>query len=129
MGLAEKKQIRAMEEETIPEFKQKISEAVGTDVEITVDFDSFQTVAQMQEIHHQCLGRVLEGIQAIVKDDLGKEAMQESVKTIVVGNVEDDESKKISLADGTLTVVGNWANFGGGTFTWWDYQEQIEANL
>lgn len=129
MGLAEKKKIRSIEESNILDTKKKLNSAIGKDIEISVNWDSFQTVKQIQEIPHQCLGRIVEGIQIIAKDDMGKEALQESLTTIQVNNIEDVAAKKITLADNILTVDAMWEDYSNGIFTANDYVKKIEDLL
>ncbi len=129
MGLAEKKVIKGLESDVIPEAKSELNKMIGTDIEIAVNWDSFETVAQLQEVQHQCIGRIVEGLGKIAEDDMGKEALGESVKTISINNIADAGAKKIELSDGTLTVVGKWEDFGSGIFTPGDYATKIEDAL
>ena len=129
VGLAEKKQIKALEDDIIPEIQSKLGNMIGKQVEVSVNWDSFETVAQLQEIQHQCLGRIVEGLQRIADDDMGKEALAESVESIKSNNIANAGDKKISLEGGVLTVDGKWEDFGSGIFTPGDYATQIEAAL
>jgi len=129
MGLAEKKVIKGLEVDVIPEVKGKLNDMIGKEIEISINWDTFETAAQLQEVQHQCLGRIADGLGRIANDDMGKEALQESLNTISINNIADSGSKKISLSDGVLTVDGNWADFGSGIFTDGDYATQIEDAL
>ncbi len=129
MGLAEKKEIRSIEENNIPETKQKLNTILGKDIEISINWDSFETVKQLQEVPHQCLGRIAEGIEKVASDDMGKEALQESLTTIQVNNIEDASAKKITFTDHILTVDAKWEDYSDGIFTAGDYRTQIENLL
>ncbi len=129
MGLAEKRQIKFIEESVFPEIKNKLNDKLGKEIEISINWDSFKTVQQLQEVEHQCLGRITEGIERIASDDMGKEALQESLATIQVNNIEDAATKKITLADNVLTVDAKWEDFSNGIFTPGDYSEVIENLL
>ncbi|VAW84196.1 hypothetical protein MNBD_GAMMA16-61 [hydrothermal vent metagenome] len=129
MGLAEKKVIKSLEEEVIPALRSRINAAIGKDIEISINWDSFETEAQLREVQHQCLDRIAEGLEKIAKDDMGKEALNESLNTLVVNNITDASAKKIELSDGTLTVDGKWEDFGSGIFRPVEYSRQIEGSL
>ncbi len=129
MGLAEKKQIRFIEENNIPDIKKRLNNTLGKEIEININWDSFETVNQLQEIYHQALGRITEGIEKIASDDMGKEALQESMTTIHINNIDDASAKNVALADGVLTVDGKWEDFSNGIFTPGDYRTKIENLL
>ena len=129
MGLAEKKVIKLLGEDVIPEVKGELKEIIGKDIEISVNWGSFETVAQLDELQHQCFGRIVSGLREVAEDDMGKEALNETLNAISVNNIEDASSKKIELSDDTLTVDAKWEDYSSGIFTDTDYAEQIERAL
>ena len=129
MGLAEKKVIRNLEENTIPDFLTKLKELSGKDIELDMNWASFQTEKQLLEVEYQVLGRICEGLQIIAQDDLGKEAINETINKIVVNNINDASAKNISISDSVLTIDGNWEDFSSGIFTSDDYAKKIEEEL
>lgn len=129
MGLAEKKQIRSIEENSLLETKKKLNAILDKDIEISINWDSFETVAQLQEVEHQCLRRITVGIEKVASDAMGKEALQESLDAIQVNNIEDGAAKKITFTNNILTVDAKWEDYSAGIFTSDDYSTQIENLL
>jgi len=129
MGLAEKKVIKGLETDVIPEVITRINGLIGKDIEISVNWDSFETAAELMELQHQCFGRIATGLERICEDDMGKEALNESLNKLVINNITDASTKKIEFSDGILTVDGKWGDFGSGIFNDGDYMSQIEAAL
>ena len=129
MGLAEKRVIKMLNEEVIPEVTERLKAAVGKDIVIEMNWDSFETEKQLREVQHQCLGRIADGIEKLCGDDMGKEALADVMTKLVVNNIAEAGDKKIALADSALTVDGKWEDFGSGIFTDSDYANQIEALL
>jgi len=129
MGLEEKRYIKTLTDEVIPTFKNDLKAIIGKDVDLAMNWDTFSTSAQLQEVQHQCLGRILDGIRKIAADDMGKEALSETLATIKINNVSDSAAKKIELSGNTLTVDAKWEDFSSGIFTDTDYSTQIEKAL
>lgn len=129
MGLAEKKRIKSIEEQEIVDIKKSLNDTLEKTVDININWDTFETVKQIQEIPYQCLKRLFEGLKKIAADDMGKEALQESLTAIKINNISDSAAKKITLEDNVLIIDANWEDFGSGIFTPEDYTKQIENLL
>ena len=106
-----------------------MNDTLEKDIDIAINWDSFETVNQLEQVYHQCLGRIAEGIEKIAADDMGKEALQESMTTIQVNNIDDASAKNVALTDGVLTVDAKWEDFSNGIFTPGDYRTKIENLL
>lgn len=129
MGLAEKRIVKMLEEEVLPEFKTRLNAATGKDIEVAINWDSFTTQEQLREVQHQCLGRIADGIERLASDDMAKEAIADAMNQLTINNIDDAGDKSIQLADGVLTVNGKWEDFGSGIFTDGDYANKIEEQL
>ncbi len=110
MGLKEKRNRLYLEEEIIPDSKKTLKNLFAGDVDINISWESFATLESMMEIEHQVLGRIISACRDICIDDLAKEAMQESLKSISVINLESSDSKAVTLADGVLLIQEDWTN-------------------
>ncbi len=128
MGLAEKKIIKMLEEEVLPEFKTRLNTATGKEMDVVINWESFDAKA-LQEVQHQCLGRIADGIEKLTSDDMAKEAIADAMNQLSINNIDNAADKSIKLADGVLTVNGKWDDFGSGIFTDSKYAKMIEEQL
>ncbi|MEJ2611818.1 MAG: hypothetical protein P8179_17510 [Candidatus Thiodiazotropha sp.] len=128
MGLEEKKMRNTLEKEIIPEVSTDLKAALGTDVEIKINWDSFEAIDSLREIQHQVLGRIVEGVKSLCEDDFAKGEAAEQFKTIEVNNLSSLDDKKVEFANNTLTIQTTWADFGN-IFTPGDIKSAIEAGL
>ena len=110
MGLKEKRAVKSFEENSYPELKAKITDTVGFDLEIEVHWD---TLAQdrMEHVYEDSFPKVyfqpvIQAFEDICQDDMGKEALQEVLKKIVIKNEAGiwSADKWASFADGVLTL-------------------------
>ncbi len=112
MGLKEKRMIHQQKEEILPSISNELKEISGADIEWVVDWDSFsKSFEALNNIENQGLRRILDAFRDVCKDDIGKEAVQEGVKQIMVKNFEDVSEVKNTFDSGAgvLTVHGAWA--------------------
>jgi len=112
----------------LPEITRQLTEIVGADVEIDIDWESFDSKESMQEIEHQVFGRVLEALQAVAVDDLGKEALQESMNSVFVKNLVSKDNRECTFQNGTLGLQTDWADFWS-IFSAVDIQKILEDSL
>lgn len=112
MGLKEKRMIQQQKDEVLPSISNELKEISGAEIEWDVDWDSFsKSLEALYNIENQGLRRILDAFRDVCKDDIGKEAVQEGVKKIVVRNFDDASEVKNTFDAGTgvLTVYGAWA--------------------
>ncbi|VAW71790.1 hypothetical protein MNBD_GAMMA12-2122 [hydrothermal vent metagenome] len=128
MALEDKRFMHVLTTETLPEISQKISEIIGSDVEIDVDWESFSSKESMQEIEHQVFGRVLDALQAIAIDDIGKDALKESLKSISVIHLASKDKRACSFEKGCLKLQTDWTDFWS-IFSADDIQKIMEEEL
>ena len=128
MGLEEKRMKQHLETEVVPGTVSEFSDIFGGSVDINIDWETFDTKDSIQEIEHQVLGRVVEAARNLCSDDMAKEAMQESFKTVYVKNLESTDDKMLDFSDGKLTMQTTWKDFGS-IFTPGDIRTKIEEGL
>lgn len=128
MGLEEKRMKQHLETEVIPGITAEMGGIYNGETSIDIDWDTFDAKDSIQEIEHQVLGRVLEAVKTLCSDDMAKEAMQESFKSVYVKNLESKDDRLVDFADGKLTLQTTWKDFGS-IFTPGDIREKIEAGL
>jgi hypothetical protein len=128
MGLEEKRIRKNLEEEVFPAVTAELENIYGGKPAIEIDWDSFSNKESMQEIQHQALGRVIDGIKALCIDDIAKEAMQESFKIIYVKNLENKDDRLLDFKDGKLKMETTWTDFWS-IFSAEDIRTKLEESL
>jgi len=106
MGLAERRISKEFQEKTYPGLKARIEEAAGFPVPLDVMWDSLMIEGQSRlcsetwpDVYFEPL---IEGLQSITRDELGKEALQKELKSVVIQN------------RGGNSCAGTWATFENG---------------
>ncbi|OCR02091.1 hypothetical protein BCD67_22635 [Oscillatoriales cyanobacterium USR001] len=105
MGLAERRAIKKFVEGRYLKLKQEIDAAAGFDVPIEVNWDSLATEdyadAYEDAFYKVYFRPLIDALKAIAIDDLGKEALKENLKKIVI---EDSGSSYPTFQSGILTL-------------------------
>lgn len=73
--------------------------------------------------------QVVNAFRMIGTDDLGREALRNAVKRIVVRNVAEAGQKSLALADGVLTLTCAFSKSPGGRFTHDEIRDFLVAKL
>jgi len=128
MGLKEKKFIKQLQDEIMPESTEHLKSRHNVDVTYDADWDTFSTLDQLMDLTHQGVGRVQRALDEICGDDMGKEAIAEEVKNIIFKNVAGAD-KALELAGGTLTVSAGWCEGHADIFTDSAIKDYIENAL
>ena len=110
MGLKEKKITKQFQDEKLPGLKEQIVKAAGFDVPLEVEWDTlFEdrfTHLYMDTYSQIYFEPLIEAFTAITADDLGKEALQESLKKVVIVNRDNhhNPTHAYTFKDGVLEV-------------------------
>ncbi len=88
MGLAERRAIKAFQDNKFATLKKELDKAAGKEVVLEVDWDSL-AIEDYADSYDEYLPKVffkplIEAIKAITFDDMGKEAIQEGLKKVVI---------------------------------------------
>ncbi len=118
MSLAEKRAIKSFQENIYPDLEKKILDAAGYDLEIEVNWDtlgkfSADDKTDYTKLYDSNLPKiyfepVALAIADIAQDDMGKEAIKETVKKLVITNTY--KGTGAILEDGVLTFDYRFAN-------------------
>lgn len=110
MGLQEKRGIEDFKSNVYPEIEKEITKLLGDDVTVEVDWDSL-IVEDKAEYYADWFKKIyfdplIGALKAVAADDMGKEALKETVKKIVVRNTTENSSyyNWTTLEDGVLTL-------------------------
>ncbi len=105
MGLAERRAIKNFVEGRYVKLKKEIDAAAGFEVLVEVNWDSLATEgagdAYEDAFYKVYFRPLIDALKAIAVDDLGKEALKESLKKIVI---EDSGSSWPTFQSGTLSL-------------------------
>lgn len=130
MGLIENRLIKLGKEEWVPAAQKELRELTSGQQVYEVDWTTFSSDADaLQNLQNQGLRRINGAFRNICRDDLGKEAVNEQIKKIVVRNVATPAEKSVSLAEGVVTVLGAWGKGSDGYFVDLDMAKTIEKAL
>lgn len=88
MGLAERRAIKAFQENKFASLKKDLDKAAGKELLMEIDWDSL-AVDDYAEQYDDYLPKVffkplIEALKAITFDEMGKEAIQEGLKKVVI---------------------------------------------
>jgi len=104
VGLAEKRKIKELQDTVLPEREAEIVEICGAAIPYEVDWDSFaDDLEGLNFMDNLSCHRLNMALRVICMDDMGKEAVAESVKVIRLKNVAKDEMR-LALVDGALEM-------------------------
>jgi hypothetical protein len=131
MGLAERRAMEEVKGEQFENYKKGMEEIVGKEIELEVDWDSFMeynTKDISNNIDKRGFQVLLDGMQRVCQDDMGKSAVQDGVKKIVFRGVKGSGSKAtLTFEDGVLTMISGID--GNGLWSGDRIQKTLEGGL
>jgi hypothetical protein len=131
MGLAERRATKGFAEGRYLKLKQEIDAAAGFEVPVEVNWDSLATEGYA-ELFEEAFTKVyfrplIDALKAITIDDLGKEAIKEGLKKIII---EDGGSSSPTFQLGVLKLsYYAVANLDYGMERKKDIQIELEKGL
>jgi hypothetical protein len=118
MGLEEKRKIKELQEKAFPGRLKELADITGGAIAYDIDWDSFGDDAEgLKYLDNVACHRVNMALRAICKDDLGKEAVCDSLKTIRIHNIKDKAAKSITFDDGVLEMHCAYAKKLDGAYS------------
>ncbi len=109
MGLAERRAAKEVQTAVFPDLKKRIDEAAGFEVPMEIDWDRLAQPNDAHLYNEYWTGiyfePLIQGFQAICSDDLGKEALKDSLKKVVITNSGDAyDERAFSFENGVLGI-------------------------
>ena len=104
MGLAERRKIKDLQDNTFQERAREVEEITGIAIPYEVDWDSFAD--DMEALHfldNISCHRINMALRVICADDIGKEAIL-GLKRIKLKNVKTPADMLMTFADGVLEM-------------------------
>ena len=105
MGLTERRKIKELQDTTLPGRVKEIEEICGKPIPYEVDWDSLADDAEgLNFLDNISCHRLNMALRAICLDDMGKEAVRDSLNLIKLKNVKDKSAMKINFDGGILEM-------------------------
>ena len=118
MGLAEKRKIKELQDSVLPGRVKEIEEICGKAIPYDVDWASLAEDAEgLNFLDNISCHRLNMALRVICQDDLGKEAVRESLKSVKLTNLKDPAAKKLSFDGGVLHMQCAYAKGLSGAFS------------
>jgi hypothetical protein len=130
MGLNEKRKIKELQEATFPERTRELKEITGSALAYDVDWASFaDDLEALNFVDNLSCHRTNMALRVICRDDLGKQAVGEGLRTIKLKNVKDKKDMSISFRDGVLEMHCAYALRTDGMFSDGEIQKILTDGL
>jgi hypothetical protein len=131
LGLAERRAIKQYQEKIYPDLKKKIDESAGFDLAVDVNWESIATPGEADKYEEEgywtkiYFEPLAAALKSITGDDLGKKALKEKLKKVVIHCDENAPASNYGSAlkfdDGALTI--NWRQYSNAG----DVKERVDA--
>ena len=130
MGLTERRKIKELQDTTLPGRIKEIEEICGKPIPYEVDWDSLADDAEgLNFLDNISCHRLNMALRAICLDDMGKEAVRDSLNLIKLKNVKDKSSMKINFDAGVLEMHCAYALRTDGMYSDNEIREVLMAKL
>jgi hypothetical protein len=131
MSLEEKREIKKATEGWLPEKNKELAElSGGGTMTFDVDWSTFDgDLKGMNWLEFNGPQQVVNAFRMIGTDNLGREALRESVRKIVMKNTKDEAQKSLAMDGGVLTLTCAFAQSPGGRFTHDEIKAFITSKL
>ena len=130
MGLEERRKIKDLQDEVLPGRVSEIEEICGTAIPYDVDWASFDDdLTGLNFMDNISCHRLNMALRVICSDDLGKEAVRDTLKTVRLRNVKSKDDKSLSFDGGTLEMACAYAAGLDGAFSDNEIRTELLAHL
>lgn len=130
MGLSERRKIKDLQDTVLPGRVAEIEEICGKPIPYEVDWDSFaDDLGALNFLDNLSCHRLNMALRVICADDMGKEAVRETLRLVRLKNVADKAAKQLSFADGTLEMRCAYALGAEGMHSDSDIRELLMKHL
>lgn len=130
MGLNEKRKVKELQEVTFPQRQKEIAEICGVPISYEVDWESFaDDLEGLNFLDNLSCHRLNMALRVICIDQLGKDAVKESLKKVKLKNVKDKKDMKLSFSGGVLEMHLAYALRTEGMFSDNQIREELLKGL
>ena len=118
MGLTERRKMKTLQEEVLPEREREIAEICGTAIPYDVDWASFeQDATALEFLDNLSCHRLNMALRVICMDEMGREAVRDGLTRVVLRNVSEPADRHIAFDGGVLTMHCAYAKGTEGMHT------------
>lgn len=128
MGLEERRKIKELQDVTLPGRVKEIEEICGAPIPYEVDWDSFDMEALNFMDNISC-HRLNMALRTICTDDMGKEAVRDTLKNVKLKNVKTRGEMSMNFDTGTLEMHCAYALRTDGMFSDSEIYQLLMKNL
>ena len=130
MGLNERRKMKELQTESFPERTTELLEITGSALAYDVDWESFSDdLEALNFLDNLSCHRTNMALRVLCSDDLGKEAVQEGLKTIKLKNVPTKGEMQITFGGGVLEMHCAYALRTDGMFSDNEIRAVLEKGL
>jgi hypothetical protein len=130
MGLEERRRIKELQDVTLPGRVREIEEICGAAIPYEVDWDSLaDDAAGLNFLDNLSCHRLNMALRTICADDLGREAVRDSLKLIKLKNVTDIAAKHVAFDGGVLEMHCAYAQGTSGMIPDGEIRDVLMAGL
>jgi hypothetical protein len=130
VGLAEKRKIKELQEQTFPGRVKEIEEICGAPIPYEVDWESLADDAEaLNFIDNISCHRLNMALRTICQDELGKSAVRDGLKQVKLKNVKDKSAMHIGFQSGVLEMSCAYALRTDGMYSDNEIRKVLEEKL
>ncbi len=130
MGLHERRMIKELQDVTFPERVKEIEEICGKAIPYDVDWESLADDAPgLNFIDNLSCHRQNMALRVICRDEMGKEAIRDSLNLIKLANVTNTSDMKMTFDGGVLEMHCAYAQGTTGMHRDDDIRALLESKL
>jgi hypothetical protein len=130
MGLEERRKIKELTEQVLPGRVAEIKEICGKAIPYEVDWASFDGDLQgLNFVDNISCHRLNMALRVICSDDLGKEAVRDTVRKVRLRNVASPDDKSLSFEGGSFEMACAYALGLDGAFSDDEIRNELLTHL
>ena len=130
MGLNERRKIKELQDVTLPERVKEIAEICGAAIPYEVDWHSFaDDMEGLNFMDNLSCHRLNMALRVICQDDMGKEAVRDTLKKVKLKNVKTKPEMALRFAGGALEMHCAYALHSDGMYSDGEIRELLMKNL
>lgn len=130
MGLNERRKIKELQDTTLPDRVKEIEEICGKPIPYEVDWDSLADDSEgLNFLDNISCHRLNMALRTICVDDMGKEAVRDSLNLIKLKNVKDRSEMRINFDAGVLEMHCAYALRTDGMYSDNEIREVLMSKL
>jgi hypothetical protein len=130
MSLETRRKIKELQDNVLPERHAELLEITGATIQYDIDWESFGDDTQgLNFLDNLSCHRTNMALRVICSDDLGKEAVQEGLKSIKLSNAASKADMHLNFDGGVLDMKLAYAMGTEGYYSDGEIRQALMAKL